>query len=261
MKVSILMTVYNDGGRLLNKSIESVLNQTYKNIEFVIVDDGSKDNSKDIIKKYAKNDSRVIFIPRNENKGRVYSLNEGLEACTGKLVFINDADDISKLDRIEKCIEFYLNEVKNKDRFGILGTGYVINDISYGKKKSYKIKYGTLLKKKISLWRILVGMPFPHSSFMYSREALNDIGGFPKEVTSSIDYFALLKIATKYNIFAINKILIERTIDKKNYFMTQKMTEENELNKIIVKEWAKKNIRFYSIAVIPSKIRNIITNS
>ena len=60
-KVSVIMSVYNSD-KFLKEAIESILNQTYKNIEFIIIDDGSTDNSKEIIKKYEKIDKRIIFI-------------------------------------------------------------------------------------------------------------------------------------------------------------------------------------------------------
>lgn len=260
-KVSVLMTVYNDADRFLSKSINSILNQTYLNIEFVIVNDGSSDDSAKIIQKFQKIDNRIVFINRKENKGRVYSLNEGLSKCIGKFVFINDADDISLLARIKECVHFYETRVSNKDGFGLLGTAYIMNDISKNKKVEYKLKYGSIIKKRIPMWRLLIGMPFPHSSVMYSSNALRSVGGFPKEVTSSIDYFALLKIASKYDIFGLDTVLMERNIDNNNYFMTKSLTYRNEENMKVVRQWSRKNIKFHIIKNIPNIIRNVIMKS
>ena len=81
-KISVLMTVYN-AEKMLDKSISGILNQTYKELEFVIVNDGSTDSSDSIIEKYAKQDERIVFVNRKENKGRNYSLNEGVPAAEG----------------------------------------------------------------------------------------------------------------------------------------------------------------------------------
>lgn len=258
MKVSVLMTIYNDGGRLLTESISNILNQTYSNLELVIVDDGSIDNSKNIIQRFAESDSRIKFINREKNKGRVYSLNEGLKKCSSELIFINDADDISDIYRIEKCLDFYTNKVSNKKKFGILGTAYLIHDINKSIKTDCKIKRWSFSKTKLKYWRLLIGMPFPHSSFMYSKRALDDIGGFPTEVTSSIDYFTILKIANSYDVYGLDSRLVERTIDNKNHFMTKEMTEKNEVNMRIIQKWLKKNIKYYYIISIPSKVRLFI---
>lgn len=90
-KISTIVPVYNSE-KYLSKCIESLINQTYKNIEIIIVDDGSTDNSLNIIKKYAKNDSRIKYY-HQENKGGNVALNFGLSKTTGDLIHFLDADD------------------------------------------------------------------------------------------------------------------------------------------------------------------------
>lgn len=257
-KVSVLMTVYNDAERFLSESIKSIINQSYKNIEFIIVNDGSIDASEEIIQGFMNEDKRIKFINRKINRGRVFSLNEGLSECNGKFLFINDADDISMPDRINKCVHFYDMNIKNKDRFGLLGTAFVMNDNNNGNKVEHQLKYGSFKKDKFPMWRLLIGMPFPHSSVMYDLESLLMIGGFPKEVSSSIDYFALLKIANKYDVYGIDDVLMERNIDRNNYFMTKEMTTRNEENMRHINLWCKKNMKFYIVKIIPRIIRENI---
>jgi glycosyltransferase involved in cell wall biosynthesis len=88
----------------LAEAIESILNQTYKNFEFFIVNDGSKDKSVEIIKNYMKEDDRIILINR-ENKGLIYSLNEGISIAKGNYIARMDADDMSLPERFEKHLE------------------------------------------------------------------------------------------------------------------------------------------------------------
>lgn len=101
--VSVIMPVYN-GELYLDEAIQSILTQTYKNFEFIIINDGSTDNSLDIIKKYMNKDTRIFLINR-ENKGLIYSLNEGIKKAKGKYIARMDADDISLPARFEKQIE------------------------------------------------------------------------------------------------------------------------------------------------------------
>lgn len=243
VKVSVLMTVYNDGNRFLEKSIESVLKQTYNFQQFVIVNDGSTDKSRDIIKKYSEKDKRICFIDRSENKGRIYSLNEGLSYCKGSLIFINDADDISYKDRIESTINFYKNKISNHKKFGAIGSKAHIEKFDGENREKY-YRFLTFGKCKIPLFQIYYGMPFVHSSCAYSREALNSIGGFPTEINSCIDYFTIVKLSKNYDIYGLNKYLICRNIDGNNFFMQKKVNSNYEKNLQYVDEWMKKNIYF-----------------
>lgn len=102
--VSIIMPVYN-AEKFLAEAIESILGQTYQNFELIILDDGSEDNSLNIIKSYATKDSRINTIS-HENKGLVKTLNEGLKLANGNYICRMDADDISKSRRLEKQVHF-----------------------------------------------------------------------------------------------------------------------------------------------------------
>lgn len=104
-KVSVIMSVYN-AEEVVSASIESILLQSYKNIELIIINDGSTDNSLSIIKEYEKNDDRIIVISQ-ENKGLTKSLNVAIDRCSGKYIFRQDADDISLPFRLEKCIQIF----------------------------------------------------------------------------------------------------------------------------------------------------------
>ena len=113
--VSVVMSVYN-AEKYLDKAIQSILNQTYKDFEFIIIDDGSKDKSLEILKRYEKQDVRIVLISR-ENKGLVASLNEGIGRAKGKYIARMDADDISLPRRFEEQINFI-----SKENLDICGT-------------------------------------------------------------------------------------------------------------------------------------------
>ena len=102
-KISVLMPVYN-GEKYLNEAIDSILNQTFIDFEFIIIDDGSNDNSVKIIKSY--NDSRIKLFYNGTNKGLIYTLNKGLQLAQGNYIARMDADDVSYDYRFDKQLKF-----------------------------------------------------------------------------------------------------------------------------------------------------------
>ena len=97
------MPVYN-GSKYLDDAIKSILNQTFQNLEFVIIDDGSTDDSLNIIKSY--NDNRIRLIENKETQGQSKTLNKGINLARGTYIARVDQDDISRSDRLEKQLEF-----------------------------------------------------------------------------------------------------------------------------------------------------------
>ncbi len=116
-RVSVFMPVYNAGDDLV-AAIQSILDQTYRDFEFVIVNDGSTDRSIDVIQSFQ--DNRIRLINNDSNKGLIASLNIGLEKCIGEYIIRMDQDDISLPQRIEKQVEFL---DKNPD-YGLIGTWF-----------------------------------------------------------------------------------------------------------------------------------------
>lgn len=101
-KVSIILSFYN-AERTLDRTIRAILDQTYQNIEFIIIDDGSSDNSLAIVETYAKTDSRIRLI-RKQNTGVSDSRNIGLDAATGDWIYFVDADDWIVPDAVETFV-------------------------------------------------------------------------------------------------------------------------------------------------------------
>ena len=99
LKISVVMSVFNHQNYVAD-AIESILGQTYDNLEFVIINDGSTDNSLKIIQKYAKIDSRIIII-NQVNLGLTKALNLGIKRSSGDYIARQDADDLSALNRLE----------------------------------------------------------------------------------------------------------------------------------------------------------------
>lgn len=107
--VSVVMSVYN-GEKYLKSAVDSILSQTHKNFEFLIINDGSTDKTMEILNSYT--DKRIKILDNKENKGLIYSLNKGFNEAKGKYIARMDADDIALEDRLKKQILFL---EKNQD--------------------------------------------------------------------------------------------------------------------------------------------------
>ena len=173
--VSIVMPVYN-GEQHLAEAIESVLNQTHRHFEFIIIDDGSKDGSARIIKDYCQKDSRIV-LHQQVNSGVSDSLNKGIELASADIIVRMDADDIMLPQRLERqilfllehpeatvvsCLSFHINS-KGK-RMGKSGTYPYIASVEH-------------LKKHISGG----GMVFClHPGVMFWKKPVVEAGGYKK---------------------------------------------------------------------------------
>jgi glycosyltransferase involved in cell wall biosynthesis len=104
-RISVLMSVYN-GGIFLRECVESVLNQSFKLFEFIIVDDGSTDNTWETLVQYAERDARIVLLRNQPNMGVVRALNKGLEHVRAEIIARQDADDISHPERLQKQLAF-----------------------------------------------------------------------------------------------------------------------------------------------------------
>lgn len=102
-KISVIIPVYNTE-KHLERCIDSVLGQTYRNLEIILINDGSTDASEEICKKYAENDDRIVFI-NNENKGVSATRNAGIKKASGSFITFVDSDDWIEKDMYEKMLE------------------------------------------------------------------------------------------------------------------------------------------------------------
>ncbi|WP_243388118.1 glycosyltransferase family 2 protein [Bacillus kexueae] len=146
--VSIITPVYN-AEKFLEETILSVQNQTYQNWELLLVDDVSTDNSVEIIEKYSKEDSRIKLIKLKENSGAAVARNTAIKAAEGRFVAFLDSDDKWHNEKLEKQIEFML-----QNQYAFTFTNYrIITEDSYDTGKVVKvpkeIDYEGLLKNTI----------------------------------------------------------------------------------------------------------------
>ena len=121
--ISVVMAVWN-GGPFLRAAVDSILHQEFEDFEFIIVDDGSTDNTAAVLNAYE--DRRIVRMKNPANLGLAQSLNRGLDVARGTYVARQDADDISLPDRFAKQLAF----LNNHREIGILGTGCRLIDRS-----------------------------------------------------------------------------------------------------------------------------------
>jgi teichuronic acid biosynthesis glycosyltransferase TuaG len=139
-KVSVIIPVYNNS-KYIKECIDSVINQTYKNLEILIINDGSTDDSLNIIKSY--NDKRIIIINFKKNKGAAVARNEGIKKSTGRFITFIDADDYWNINKIEKQVEFIK---RNKYQFIYSNYIYVKGNKTHIAKTPKSLTYNQVLK-------------------------------------------------------------------------------------------------------------------
>lgn len=142
--VSVVMSVFN-GEKYIRESVESILYQSFSDFEFIIIDDGSTDNTLSILKKYEKKDFRVRLISR-ENKGLVASLNQAVDLSVGSWIVRMDADDIALKNRIERQLNWVKKTGSDISGSWVIFFGDTKNRIWKGYQSDEAIKVDMLFK-------------------------------------------------------------------------------------------------------------------
>jgi glycosyltransferase involved in cell wall biosynthesis len=202
-KVSVIIPTYNMAD-YLPEAIESVLNQTYKDFEIIVIDDGSTDNTKEIVKKYidpSRDNIRYIY---QENKGVSVARNTAIMNARGEFIALLDADDRCYANRLEEEIKAIEKDpgigLVHADDMAITENGKCIDTQRRNKKylSGYIFKNLYIRKANISLPTVLV-----------KKECFEKVGLFDENLTrlGCEDREAWLRIAREYRIEYINKVL------------------------------------------------------
>jgi len=194
--VSVVMPTYNRK-KTIGRAIESALAQTYKNIEIIVVDDGSTDGTKEVVAAYLKNPAvRYIY---EENKGCVVARNEGIERARGKYIAILDDDDFwCDKDKIKKQVDFL-----EKNRDYILVGGGAIKIDSRGKEVA---KYLLPEKDEDIRKKILTYNAIAHVTILFKKDAWQKIGGYDKYFDGLEDWELINRIGAIGKIYNIQEI-------------------------------------------------------
>jgi len=189
--ISVVMSVYN-AEKYLDEAIQSILHQSYKDFEFIIINDGSTDRSLEIIKKYQNKDKRIILITR-ENKGLIFSLNEGIKKSKGKYIARMDADDISLPERFQSQIKL----LESNNEIGVCGTAIIGFSDDMKKNISYYSENNKELKTEL-----LFSSVFAHPTVMMRRKLFKKFNLKYEEKYKNAEDFGLWVQMSEYTKFS-----------------------------------------------------------
>lgn len=204
-KISVLMVNYNHDTHI-SSAIESVLSQTYKNIQFIIVDDGSTDSSREIIQNYARKDSRIepYFLP--ENRHICHATNFGFSKIKGEYTARIDSDDLWYPDRLQAQLD-YMTEIPDCEIcFSTIDlideNGDVINEKEFNLHGLFQIPVGPNREDWLRFF-FFEGNNLCHSSVLMKSRIIEEIGGFHLAYRQIHDFEYWVRIAKKYPIYVM----------------------------------------------------------
>ena len=189
--VTVLMSVYN-GQDYLAEAIDSILAQTFKDFEFLIIDDGSSDKSPAILKKYATRDKRIELLAQ-KNQGLVPSLNRGIKEASGKYIARQDADDQSAPNRLAKQVKF----LESNPNTVIVGSSIEVMDEA----SNILHRHAILLDDPELRQELLLRSPFAHGSVTFNRQSAIEAGLYDPASWPAEDYDLWLRLS-KYGKLA-----------------------------------------------------------
>lgn len=208
-KISVIMGVFNENNiEVIKKSILSILNQTYKDFELIICDDGSTDNTLELITKVTQNDNRVRIIKNEKNMGLAYTLNRCIEESNGEYIARMDIDDCSKNERFEKQIKF----LEDHQEYSVVGS----NSLLFNKNGVYgKRKMPEIIKKE----DFLFNNPIMHPTVMLRKRDIQNVYMYNESnKTKRVeDYDLWMRMFAKgYKMYNLQEYLFEYREDKKS---------------------------------------------
>ena len=214
-KVSVIIPTHNRA-HLIGRSIQSVLNQTYQDFEIIVVDDGSTDNTKDIIEKFQKKDNRIKYIRHEKNKGGSAARNTGIKAARGEYIAFQDSDDEWFPEKLKKQMEFFKNMP--------VEVGIVYTDMwrITGNKKSYFYSTKIMPEDKTIYEQALdygvsnIGI----QTSLIKKEVFAKAGMFDEKFPRFIDLEFFIRLSKYYYFFHIKEPLV-------NYFDADKGISSN----------------------------------
>jgi glycosyltransferase involved in cell wall biosynthesis len=203
------MPVFN-GERYIAQSVESILNQSYKNIELIVVNDGSIDRTLEILQQY-----KEINVINQENQGTASAINNGIKISNGEFIARIDSDDIAFPIRIEKQVRY----LRDHPDVGLLGSGAIIIDI---KNRKFGYQKVPLTDSEIR-WASLFKSPFIHPSIMFRREIIEGMPTlYDAKFLNSQDYDLWVRLIEKTKTANIREPLLYYRIHSKNTTLNQR---------------------------------------
>lgn len=244
--ITVYITNYNYA-KYIEKAIDSVLEQSFQNIEIIIIDDGSTDNSREIIKKYLDyNKIKIIF---QQNKGLNISNNLAIKLANGKYIIRLDADDYLEKDALKIMVE----TLEKDDDLGLVFPDYYLVDANNNKK-------GVFVRHDFDNEVELYDKPAHGACTMIRLEFLKSLGGYNEKYTCQDGYELWVKFISKYKVKNINKPLFNYRQHSSNLTKDEEkiLKTRADIHKEYVPE-KPENLR--TLVIIPLREEGIYTNS
>ena len=214
--ISVIMSTYKEDERLLRESIESILNQTYRDIEYIIIlDYPDNDVHKSVIEEYALKDDRIHFYINEKNMGLTDSLNRGLSLCHGEYIARMDADDISLPDRLERQMKYL-----EKNHYDLIGG--ITEMINENGSLLYSIKSVPTDPKKINK-ALRYSQCIAHPTWLGRKEVFEKNAGY-RHMPLCEDYdFTLRAVLNGFVVSNLNEAVLKyrmtsNSISRSNLF-------------------------------------------
>lgn len=199
-KVSVLMPVYNEV-RFLREAVQSILAQTFLNFEFIIVDDGSKSKTREILSSFKDPRLKIFF---EDHRGLCETLNKGIKEAQGEYIARMDADDIALPGRLEEQVSF----LESHPRVALCGTWVSLINEMGEKIREHRLP---VLHKDIARM-LLFHNPFFHPTVMWRKEVTEKVGAYNPRYKYVEDYELWMRAAKQFTMANIPKPLLEYRI-------------------------------------------------
>lgn len=204
--VSVIIPTYNRA-KTIERAISSVQRQTYKYMEIIIVDDGSGDDTYDIVKALCKKDARVKYIKNSRNLGVAGARNVGILKSEGEFIAFNDSDDIWHEDKLEKQLKEFA-----KEEYAMVYSAFMQNSLTGLKRRIPDLNAKELFGDMFN--RLLHENVISTQTMLIKREVFDSIGLFAEGLRAWDDYELALRIAYKYKIGYVNEELVDVYLSK-----------------------------------------------
>ncbi len=216
------MPVFNQQVDYLYSAIESILRQSFSDFEFIIIDDGSKDDIAAILSVYSHRDERIRLLRNEKNSGIIVSLNRGIDAARGEYIARMDSDDISLENRLEKQLEF----LERNPEYDLVGANAITIDED-GKETGSL----TFPQTHTSIFHsVLLRNPILHPTWFLRRSLFENAGRYDEYAVQVEDYEFLLRIAPSHKIANLPEKLLRYRFNHSGLsFKNNKLQEKQAL--------------------------------
>lgn len=231
--LTVLMSVHN-AGEYLRDAVQSILNQTFTDFEFLIINDGSTDNSLQILNEYAQRDPRIRIVSR-ANRGLTRTLNEGISLARGEFLARMDGDDVAMPDRLAKQVEFLQNnpecELVGCRVLSVDPQGFPIKEICL--EQTHDEIDGALMNR---------GWPLVHPAVMMRTATLRDMGGYREKYRTNQDHDLFLRLGERGQLANLPEVLLHYRQHFKSISMGNVKAKVDPLGPIVREAYDRRGI-------------------